>query len=54
MEHIRYPKQFYYISAGGAGWNTLDTQNNSLIIDLLEDKTQTTIKETIRWIQSVA
>jgi hypothetical protein len=43
-----------------AGWKTLDTQNNSLTIDLSEEeeeeeeekKTWTTVKKTTGWVQS--
>jgi len=31
-----------------AGWNTLDTENNSLTIDLSKTKTWTTVKYTTR------
>jgi hypothetical protein len=36
-----------------AGWKTLDIQNNSLTIDLMENirPVQPTIKEITRWIQ---
>jgi len=35
-----------------AGWKTLNTQNNSLTIDLLESKNWTTINDTTGWILS--